>query len=89
MTHWSATEWTLAISAIGGTIVSIIYTIQKSRCTVINLPCGCHCVRELEEGRSGDNPTQSIPPISPLNPSEILGALSFSGETERDRDSLG
>lgn len=89
MTHWTATEWTLAISAIGGTIVSIIYTIQKSRCTVINLPCGCHCIREMEEGGKGDNPTQSIPPIPPFEPSEILGALSFSGGTERDRGSLG
>lgn len=89
MTHWTATEWTLAISAIGGSIVSIIYTIQKSRCTVINLPCGCHCIREMEEGGKGDNPTQSIPPISPFKPSDILGELSFNGGKEPVRHSLG
>jgi len=65
---WTATEWTLLAGGISTSIVSIIYTLQKSRCTLIKTPCGCHCERDLEN-QTEDNPTLSIPPVPPSSTS--------------------
>lgn len=77
---WTATEWTLLAGGISTSIVSIIYTLQKSRCTVIQTPCGCHCERDLE-CPTEDNPTLSIPPPPPLSSSP----LPFTPRSTADR----
>jgi len=66
MTAWTATEWTLLMGGISTSIVSLIYTLQKSRCRIIDTPCGCHCERDLEDPI--DDPTKSIPPAPPNTP---------------------
>ena len=67
---WTATEWTLLMGGLSTSIVSIIYTVQKSRCRIIDTPCGCHCERDLEDPEKVD-PTKSIPPPPPNTPIDL------------------
>lgn len=76
--HWTATEWTLLCSAISASIVSIIYTVQKSRCSTVE--CGCiHCERNVEDHPDIDPTIGAIPPLPPALLSPRLSAITPIG----------
>ena len=77
--EWNATELTLLVSAVSASLVSIIYTIQKSRCSTVD--CGCiHCVRNVEESPDID-PTMAPPPPAPQLP--LRASSIFSPQQPR------
>ena len=41
-------------SIIGGIIISLVSTIQNSKCTEVRC-CGCHCIRDLTENKNNEN----------------------------------
>ena len=80
MTIFNATEWTLLLSAISASIVSILYTISKSRCKTVD--CGCiHCDREVLPPE--EDPRQSIPTV-PLGSIETALAPRHSSPSVRE-----
>mgnify|MGYP003639578772 FL=1 len=82
--EWNATELTLLVSAVSASLVSIIYTIQKSRCSTVD--CGCiHCVRNVEETPDID-PTMAPPPPAPHLP--LRASAIFSPQQPRRSSSV-
>jgi len=75
MSSYNATEWTLLLSAISASIVSILYTVSKSRCTTVD--CGCiHCKRDVLPIDENEDPRISIPAPSAVSLDKIEHSLS-------------
>ena len=57
-------------SIIGGIIISLVSTIQNSKCTEVRC-CGCHCIRDLTENKNNENKNENNKPIyTPLKTEE-------------------
>ena len=91
MPAWTATEVGMFVSLLGATLVSLIFTITKSRCTNIKM-CGCiECQRKVEETDlesqstiSNEIESQNVPiPIT-----EITESMTNVQSPHRVRDAI-
>ena len=85
---WTATEWGMFISLLGATCVSIIFTVQKSKC--VQIKCGyVECIRKVGvDIENQNNPDPQPSPITPINPTRVSDMLERVSHQSNVRDQV-